>query len=228
MKWFKHEANCGFDSKMKKLLIKYGVNGYGLYYYCVEIIAGNLTTENITFELQHDVHIIAHDLKMDTLLVEEIMLYCIKIGLFQFNEETQRVSHMGLFKMLDNTMSQNTCIRQLKSSENFKFLKDTESRREEKRREEKKDIATKKFKKPSLSQINEYCEQKQYQIDSEYFYNYYESKDWMVGKNKMKDWKAALRNWFKNEKKWKPEAKTVDEKIQDEYPEIKQYGGYCG
>lgn len=54
MKWFKHETNSGFNAKMKKLLMKYGVQGYGLYYYCVEIIAGNLTTENITFELEHD------------------------------------------------------------------------------------------------------------------------------------------------------------------------------
>jgi len=86
MKWFKHETNSGFNSKMKKLLMKYGVQGYGLYYYCVEIIAGNLTSDNITFELEHDSSILAYDLKMDTLLVEEIMTYCLKLELFEYNK----------------------------------------------------------------------------------------------------------------------------------------------
>ena len=45
MKWFMHEGNARSDSKIEKLLIKYGVEGYGLYFYCVEIIAGNLSSD---------------------------------------------------------------------------------------------------------------------------------------------------------------------------------------
>jgi hypothetical protein len=39
------------------------------------------------------------------------------------------------------------------------------------------------------------------QLDSQRFHDFYSSKGWMVGKNKMKDWKAAARNWLSNNKK---------------------------
>ena len=37
-------------------------------------------------------------------------------------------------------------------------------------------------------------------MDASYFYDYYESNGWCVGKKPMKDWKAAVRNWMRNEK----------------------------
>jgi hypothetical protein len=52
-----------------------------------------------------------------------------------------------------------------------------------------------RFAPPSLEEINQYIEEKGYQVDGERFRNFYESKNWMVGKNKMKKWKAALANW---------------------------------
>jgi DNA-binding transcriptional ArsR family regulator len=60
-------------------------------------------------------------------------------------------------------------------------------------------IKNKYFKKPSVSEIVFYSKQKEYKIDAEAFYDFYESKNWMVGKNKMKDWKAAVRTWQRRE-----------------------------
>ena len=60
-------------------------------------------------------------------------------------------------------------------------------------------IKNKYFKKPSVSEIEFYSKQKEYKIDAEAFYDFYESKNWMVGKNKMKDWKAAVRTWQRRE-----------------------------
>jgi DNA-binding Lrp family transcriptional regulator len=54
---------------------------------------------------------------------------------------------------------------------------------------------------PDLSEILEYAKEKQYtNFDHESFFDFYQSKGWMVGKNKMKDWKAAVRNWNKRNK----------------------------
>ncbi len=62
----------------------------------------------------------------------------------------------------------------------------------------------KRFKPPTIEQVKEYCEERGNGIDPERFVNYYESKGWMIGKNKMKDWKAAVRNWERlNEKQQK-------------------------
>lgn len=52
-----------------------------------------------------------------------------------------------------------------------------------------------RFAPPSLQDVTAYCQAKGYTVDAERFIDYYSSQGWMVGKNKMKDWKAAVRNW---------------------------------
>jgi len=57
-----------------------------------------------------------------------------------------------------------------------------------------------RFAPPSIQEIQNYINEKQYSVDAERFYNFYESKNWMVGKNKMKKWKAAVANWSSTNK----------------------------
>lgn len=59
-----------------------------------------------------------------------------------------------------------------------------------------------KFKKPTVEEIQKYCSERGNSIDAEYFYNYYESKGWLVGKTKMKDFRAAIRNWESRQSKY--------------------------
>ena len=63
-----------------------------------------------------------------------------------------------------------------------------------------KDIPKKSFIKPTIDEIKEYCLERNNNVDAERFYNFYESKDWYVGKNKMKDWKACIRTWEQRDK----------------------------
>lgn len=51
------------------------------------------------------------------------------------------------------------------------------------------------FSPPTLSEVQAYCKERNNNVDAETFVNFYQSKDWYVGKNKMKDWKAAVRTW---------------------------------
>ena len=57
----------------------------------------------------------------------------------------------------------------------------------------------KKFQKPTIEQIKAYCIEVGKNIDAEAFFDFYEAKGWVVGRAPMKDWKAAVRNWAKNE-----------------------------
>lgn len=59
---------------------------------------------------------------------------------------------------------------------------------------------TVRFSPPTLSEVRSYCQEKGLTVDAERFVNFYEAKGWMVGKNKMKDWKAAVRGWASREK----------------------------
>ena len=59
----------------------------------------------------------------------------------------------------------------------------------------------KNFIPPTLEDVSGYCQEKGYRIDPERFIDYYTSNGWKVGKNKMKDWKSAVRNWARGSKK---------------------------
>lgn len=54
---------------------------------------------------------------------------------------------------------------------------------------------------PSVEDVAAYCRGHGYTIDAQYFVDFYASKGWMVGRSKMKDWEAAVRNWARNAKK---------------------------
>jgi len=71
-----------------------------------------------------------------------------------------------------------------------------------------KDIPKKNFLKPTIQEIADYCKERNNGIDADYFYDFYESKGWMVGSNNMKNWKACVRTWEKQSKKseYKKEA----------------------
>jgi len=67
----------------------------------------------------------------------------------------------------------------------------------------KKEIDSKKsnkFIKPTIEEIKAYCEERNNNIDPVKFYNYYESVDWMRGKNKIKKWKSCVITWETNNK----------------------------
>ena len=57
-----------------------------------------------------------------------------------------------------------------------------------------------RFTPPSVSDVREYCLERGNSVDPERFLDHYTSNGWMIGKNKMKDWKAAVRTWEKSDK----------------------------
>ena len=76
------------------------------------------------------------------------------------------------------------------------------------------------FAPPSQKEVEQYCFEKSYSLDAESFICFYESKGWMVGKNKMKNWKAALTNWQKRgnnngQKSTTSRAKTHQDKLRE-------------
>jgi hypothetical protein len=74
----------------------------------------------------------------------------------------------------------------------------------EERKEEKKFII------PTFNDVLEYCMQNNLDVDGVKFINFYESKGWMVGKNKMKDWKAAIRTWVKPKQEIQQQRIIID------------------
>ena len=82
-------------------------------------------------------------------------------------------------------------------------------------------IINKYFNKPTILEVKNYCILRKNNIDPEAFIAFYESKGWMIGKNKMKDWKQAVITWEKRNYK-KPTMSKIDSQI-NEYLKGKEY-----
>lgn len=71
---------------------------------------------------------------------------------------------------------------------------------------------TKRFTKPTSEDVKAYCIERKNNINAEQFIDFYESKGWKIGKESMKDWKAAVRTWEKRNNGVKPQGKIAVER----------------
>lgn len=114
MKWFKHDSDANHDAKLTRVQMKYGMEGYGLYWYCIELIASCINENNLTFELEHDAEIIAHKTGIHYERVQEMMAYMVDLGLFE--NRNGNIACMKLLKRLDQSMTSNKHMRELISA----------------------------------------------------------------------------------------------------------------
>lgn len=94
------------------------------------------------------------------------------------------------------------CIQNVSSMEpqhNLTKLNLTEPNLEEVKKADKPPSRL-RFSPPTVDDVKEYCQEHGYSVDAERFVDFYESNGWMVGKNRMKDWRATVRNWSRKEK----------------------------
>ena len=82
----------------------------------------------------------------------------------------------------------------------------------------------KRFIIPSLQEVSNYCLERGKGVDAEKFVNYYTSNGWLVGKNKMKDWKACVRTWEKSSSELPKQQKSNDQLFYENV--MKQVNAY--
>ena len=86
-----------------------------------------------------------------------------------------------------------------------KYNKEKESKEKEKNSPTAQ--TTKRFVKPTVDEVAAYCRERNNGIDAEAFVDFYDSKGWLIGKNPMKDWKAAVRTWERKDNRTSKGAK---------------------
>lgn len=115
----------------------------------------------------------------------------------------------------DDEMVKTTLLTTLETERKGKDRKgkdmDTEMDTE---KEQKRKGESSRFAPPTLDDVTAYCTERGNGIDPQRFIDYYQSNGWKVGKNPMKDWKAAVRNW---------ESRDAAPKKADNEAEIRQY-----
>ena len=111
MDWFRHDANANLDDKLQEILLDYGLEGYGLYWYCVELIVGKVSADNITFELKHDARVIARNTGSTVQKVEEMMRRFVELGLFENQDGS--ITCMKVAKRLMSSATSNPVMRNI-------------------------------------------------------------------------------------------------------------------
>lgn len=93
----------------------------------------------------------------------------------------------------------------------------------ESKEEKKENIKEKKFFPPTVDEVAAYCQERNNGVDPQRFCDFYQTKGWMVGKNRMKDWKAAVRTWERRDgvkpaEQDKPQEKWQTVRIEPKQP----------
>lgn len=197
MKWFKHDSDASLDAKLKRVRMKYGMEGYGVYWYCLEMISQNVTKHNLTFELEHDAELISLDTNIHQERIQEMMMDFVKWRLFENSNGV-----ITCLKMSARTdeytqkLIKSSGVVGSESGECPDKLPIMSDLKEKKRTEEKRFIA------PSGEEVQKYLDEKGItHFTGEQFVNFYGASNWLRGKTKIKSWKHCVGTWRKDDKK---------------------------
>ena len=199
--YFSHDYNSRSDEKIKKLIYKHGFEGYGLYWAIIEELYQNanamrLECERIAYELRTDEERIASIINDFDLFVTDGEFFhstSIEKRLKMRNEKSRKASESAKARWNNanakRTHSERNAIKESKGKENKGNV----------------------FIEPTVKEIqSEFSE-----LDAQRFHDFYSSKGWMIGKNKMKDWKAAARNWMSRDKTVPSQGKLPKATLDD-------------
>ena len=224
MIYFKHYTNMRHDIKIKRLMRRYGIKGYGLYNLILESIADALESSKPIPDLEDTAQDIAEQYHDNTTDINEMMAFMIQQGLFNLDEITGRIVCHKIYKFLDKSQTRSPEIRaMIEAYKKTKLLTMSETI------PDKSDIGIsrsiskgigieehkERFTPPTSDEVQDYLTEKKHtSFTGQSFCDFYASRGWMIGKYKMKDWKAAVRTWIARDKEKNPEVPSLEERVK--------------
>jgi hypothetical protein len=113
VQYFKHHTKMRHDVKIKRLISKYGLEGYGLYVLILETIAEEISTDKPLPELEETCDDIAEFYNCNSAKIDEIVRFMVEQGLFEVDIITKRLSCYKIYKYLEQSQTRSEKIRQL-------------------------------------------------------------------------------------------------------------------
>lgn len=234
--YFPHDFGARTDPKLQEVLMEHGVAGIGIYWCIVEMMyeqGGELPLRNIksiAFNLHADVSMVAsivNDFGLFAVDEEKFYSQSLKLRIHNISERSAKATASVKARwdkvkaekeMVSNTNAEQTQYeRNTNVCENdtnvirTQYERNTNKINKNKIKENNIDNIDKpvsRFIPPTLQEVEAYIQEKGYNFTAEAFFDYYTSNGWMVGRNKMKDWKASVRNWKRNEHIYGTQHKT--------------------
>lgn len=198
--YFSHDYTARSDEKIKNLIYDFGYQGYGIYWALIEELYQNANA------LQTNYKRIAFDMRVDENTIKSIIE-----NFDLFIVENDFFGSLSVQRRLDMRNDKSTKAREsaqkrwTKDANALQTQSDSNAIKESKLKESKR----KGFVKPTIEEIK----QEFPTFNAEHFFNYYESNGWMVGRNKMKDWKATVKNWMSKDYNQQTQVITIKPKL---------------
>lgn len=180
--YFSHDYNSRSDEKIKKLIYQHGYEGYGIYWAIIEELYQNanamqMECERIAFELRTDSNRIRS-------IIQDFDLFVVEDGYFYSPSVQKRLD----LRNNKSVKARESAKKRWNNANAMRTHSEGNAIKESKVKENKG-----KFIVPSVQELKKEFPE----LDAQRFHDFYTSKGWMVGKTKMKDWKAAARNWIR-------------------------------
>lgn len=208
--YFPHDFNARTDPKLQQVMMAHGLHGIGAFWCIVEMMyeqGGRLTTSSI--------QAIAYNLHTTCELVESIIkdfdLFVIEEDFFSSKSvqtrivKKEEISEMKRRAVMarwgKRSKENNTDVLHVYKESDTDVLhgeyRCNTIYKENKIKEKYNNIkqATSRFTAPKIEEIQAYITEKGYVMSAEQFFYFYDSKGWMVGRTKMKNWKSAVSRW---------------------------------
>jgi hypothetical protein len=198
--YFSHDYTARSDEKIKNLIYDFGYEGYGIYWSLIEELYQNANALRTNYKR------IAFDMRVDENTIKSIIE-----NFDLFIVENEFFGSLSVQRRLDMRSDKSSKARE---SAQKRWTKDanalpTQSEGNAVKESKVKEIKIKGFIKPTIEEIK-----KQFPtFNAEHFFNYYESNGWMVGRNKMKDWKATVKNWMSKDYNQQTQQITIKPKF---------------
>ena len=222
--YFSHDTKARSDSKLVSLAMRQGMEGLGVYWCIVEMLYENdgkimrTECERIAYELRTHSDCINSVIYEHELFQWDDLYFWSNSVLNRLKTITEKSdkARQSATKRWENANAMRTqcdgnAIKEKESKVNKINIGDELPTEEPQPKRSK-------FTPPTALEVNAYMQEQGMEDLSEKFVNFYEAKGWQIGKNKMKDWKAAVRTWKSNYKDKGPQTtvKPVKASLNDE------------
>ena len=228
--WLKLYSDFFTSKRIKKLRSIAGGDTYTIIYLKMQLKAlssnGFLYFDGVMNDFAEE---LALDLDESVDDVKVTINFLMSVGLIESNadgdeykltymdnvvgSETATAQRVRDYRANRKMLQCNADVTTVKQSGNVEIEKEIEIDKE-------KSKSIKRFTPPTIEEVSEYFVSLSYtDSEADRFYDYYTSNGWKVGKGKMKDWKAAARNWMRNEKSWKQPSRS-------KLPDFENINGY--
>jgi hypothetical protein len=203
--YFQHDYEPLSDLKLSALVGEFGAVGYGLYWRIVELLHSE--SEHKLAHKKYNYSALAKQMLTSVEQVENMLNYAIEVcelfcsdgEYFWSNRVLRNIDKRNVIIEKRSFAGKMSAEKRKKATHDEHML--THVQQNSTKESKVKEIKEKKISNnvhPTFEEVKNYCLERNNSVDPQKWIDYYTANGWKVGRNTMKDWKAAVRTWEKN------------------------------